>query len=184
MKLGLKIVAVLAIAFASVSCRDRAVEKRLADVESRLDDLEKNNKSGNVPSASVTPSVSTPAPAAETKPEGPLPVIEFDNTTFDFGKIQEGAKVTHIYQVKNTGQAPLIIQNAQPSCGCTVPEWTKTPIPVGGSGFVKAEFDSKGKTGIQDKSITVTANTWPKVTMLRFKAQVDAKPTGANGPLK
>lgn len=184
MKLGLKIVAVLTVTLTSMSCRDKALEKRVAEVETQLAEMKKNNQASNFQPASVTPSVSTPAPAAETKPEGPLPIIEFDNTTFDFGKIQEGAKVTHIYKVKNTGQAPLIIQNAQPSCGCTVPEWTKEPIPVGGSGFVKAEFDSKGKTGMQDKSITVTANSWPKVTMLRFKAQVDAKPTGTNGPLK
>jgi hypothetical protein len=171
-----------AIAVVGAGCRDRAVEKRLADVESRLAQLEANK--GTAAATSPTFS-STPAPvtaAVDAKPEGPLPVLEFDNTTFDFGKIKEGDKVSHTFQVKNTGQAPLIIQSAAPSCGCTVPDWTKTPIPAGGSGFVKAEFDSKGKSGIQDKTITVTANTWPKTTTLRFKAQVDAKPTGANGP--
>ncbi|HOO09444.1 MAG TPA: DUF1573 domain-containing protein, partial [Cyclobacteriaceae bacterium] len=88
------------------------------------------------------------------------------------------------YSFKNTGEAPLIIQNAQPSCGCTVPEWSKEPIPVGGTGFIKAEFDSNGKPNIQNKTITVTANTWPKVTTLRFKAMVTPKPTGANGPTR
>ena len=71
-----------------------------------------------------------------------------------------------------------------PSCGCTVPSWTKDPIAVGGTGFVEAEFDTKGKAGIQNKTITVTANTWPKITQLKFKAMVTAAPTGANGPSK
>ncbi|HCW08483.1 MAG TPA: DUF1573 domain-containing protein [Cytophagales bacterium] len=155
------------------SCRDRATEKRLADVESRLAQLEAKqpakfsaNPPTNAPTVSSTP---------ETKPEGPLAEIKYDNNTFDFGSITEGQKVSHTYKVTNTGNAPLIIQNAQPSCGCTVPEWTKTPIPVGGTGYVKAEFDSKGKTGMQNKTITVTANTWPKVTQLTFRAQVNAK---------
>jgi hypothetical protein len=181
MKVGMKMLMVAAVALVGVSCRDRAVEKRLADVESRLAALE-----GNKSTAAANPAASIPNinPAnVEAKPEGPLPVIEYDKTSHDFGPIKEGDKVSHTYQVKNTGQAPLIIQSASPSCGCTVPAWTKTPIPPGGSGYVKAEFDSKGKAGIQDKSITVTANTWPKVSILRFKALVEAKATGDNGPL-
>jgi hypothetical protein len=78
--------------------------------------------------------------------------------------------------VKNTGVADLIIQNAQPSCGCTVPEWTKTPIPAGGTGYVKAEFDTKGKSGMNNKSITVTSNAWPRTTLLKFKAMVAPNP--------
>lgn len=181
MKTGVKMLLVVWIAAIGAGCRDRAVEKRLADVESRLAQLEAGKGAAGPAkfSPTVTPVTATPV---ETKPEGPLPVLEFDNTIHDFGKIKEGDKVSHTFQVKNTGQAPLIIQSAAPSCGCTVPDWTKTPIPAGGTGFVKAEFDSKGKSGMQDKTITVTANTWPKTTTLRFKAQVDGKPTGANGP--
>src|SRR6185369_8117417 len=180
MKLGIKML-ILVAAFLGTSCRDRAMEKRLADVESRLAQLE-GNKSNPNPTAAVTPSVTTPA--AETKPEGPLPVIEFDTMEHDFGTVTEGQKVIHVYKVKNTGKAPLIIQNAAPSCGCTVPDWTKTPIPVGETGFVKAEFDTKGKPGVNNKTITVTANTWPKTQVLKFKAQVNAKADGTNGPLK
>ena len=118
----------------------------------------------------------------EAKPEGPLPVIEFDNTSFDFGTVKEGEKVTHTYQVKNTGEAPLLIESAKASCGCTTPEWTKEPIPVGGTGFVKAGFDSQGKSGKQNKTITIIANTWPKRTELRFSAQVTSN--NGEGPRK
>ena len=119
----------------------------------------------------------------EEKPDGPLPVAEFETVDHDFGTIGEGKKASYTYKVKNTGQAPLIIQSAQPSCGCTVPEWSKDPIPVGGSGYVKAEFDTNGKAGINNKTITVTANTWPKTVTLRFKAMVTPK-TELKGPTK
>jgi hypothetical protein len=109
--------------------------------------------------------------------------MEFTNTDHDFGTINEGDVVEYTYAFKNTGAAPLIIQSAQGSCGCTVPDWTKEPIPVGATGFVKAKFDSNGKTNIQNKTVTVTANTWPKQTVLRFKAMVTPKST-ADGPVK
>ena len=182
MKLGIKMLIVGAIALIGMSCRDRATEKRLADVESRLAQLE-GNKAANATPQGLTPASTAPT-VADTKPEGPLPVIEFETKEHNFGTVMEGQKLIYVYKVKNTGQAPLIIQNAAPSCGCTVPDWTKTPIQVGESGFVKAEFDSKGRPGMNDKTITVTANTWPKTSILKFKAQVTPKPDGANGPLK
>ena len=92
--------------------------------------------------------------------------------------------VEHTYSFKNTDEAPLIIQSAQPSCGCTVPDWSKDPIPVGGTGFVKAKFDTNGKPNAQNKTITVTANTWPKQTVLRFKAMVLPKANATEGPVK
>lgn len=169
----------LAVIVLAVSCKDRDAEKKIAELESRLVQMEAKNQAPATPAQTPQP---TPQP--ETKPEGPLPTLAFETTSHDFGTINEGQKVVHTYKFKNTGEAPLIIQSAQPSCGCTVPDWTKEPIPVGGTGFVKAEFDSNGKPGVNNKSITVTANTWPKTTQLNFKAMVVAKPTGENGPVK
>lgn len=160
------------------ACRDKAAEKRIAELESRLAQLE----SGKTTAAAPT-QVAPANPAADEKPEGPLPVMTFESFDHDFGTIAEGPKVTYTYKLKNTGQAPLIIQSAQPSCGCTVPKWSQEPIPVGGSGFVTAEFDTNGKAGVNNKTITVTANTWPKTTTLRFKAMVTPK-TELNGPTK
>jgi hypothetical protein len=151
----------------AVGCRDKEAEKRIAQLESRIAELE-----GKDPAAPASTAQPTAAPVQEQKPEGPLPVLSFEKVEHDFGTINEGEVVEHTYKFKNTGEAPLIIQSAQPSCGCTVPDWTKDPIPVGGEGYVKAKFDSKGKPNIQNKTITVTANTWPKQTQLRFKAMV------------
>lgn len=172
------LIALAAVAVLSLgACKNKADEKRIAELESRLAQLE-NNK--------ATSAAQTPAPTqsvADEKPEGPLPVATFETVDHDFGTINEGQKVSHTYKIKNTGEAPLIIQSAQPSCGCTVPDWTKEPIPVGGTGFVKAEFDSSGKPGINNKTITVTANTWPKTTTLRFKAMVTPK-SDQKGPAR
>ena len=172
MKILKRLMIVMMLAAVFVGCRDRAAEKRIAELESRLMQLEGNSGAAATPAA--TPAVT----AAEEKPEGPLPAFSFATTDHDFGTIKEGDKVEYTYKFTNTGEAPLIIQSAQPSCGCTVPDWTKEPIPVGGEGYVKAKFDSKGKPNIQNKTITVTANTWPKQTMLKFKAMVS--PTTAS----
>ncbi len=167
------------VAVLFTACKDRDAEKKIAQLESRLQELE-----GGKASQAVAPAPVAQAP--EVKPEGPLPTMEFQKTDHDFGTITEGQVVEYTYAFKNTGVAPLIIQTAQGSCGCTVPDWSKDPIPVGGTGFVKAKFDSNGKPNIQNKTVTVTANTWPKQTVLRFKAMVTPKDTSApdEGPVK
>jgi hypothetical protein len=168
MKNALRITMLFAVVtMFTTSCRDKEAEKRIAQLESRINELE--GKDGTTP----TPVQPTATPAvSDVKPDGPLPAFAFENIDHDFGTINEGDVVEYTFKFKNTGDAPLIIQSAQPSCGCTVPDWTKEPIPVGGEGFVNAKFDSKGKPNIQNKTITVTANTWPKQTMLKFKAMV------------
>ena len=145
----------------ATACKDKDAEKKIAALEARVSQLE----------GKKTPIPVTPAAEAK-KPDGPLPAMTFETVDHDFGTIKEGEVVEYTYVVKNTGQADLVIQSAQPSCGCTVPDWTKDPIPVGGEGYIKAKFDSKGRTNVQNKTITVTANTFPATTTLRFKAMV------------
>ena len=171
----------MSLAFASalvMGCNNKS-EKRIAELETKIAELEAKK-----PADSQVAVPGEPAASGEQKPEGPLPVMEFETTDHDFGTINEGDEVTYTYNFKNTGEAPLIIQGAQGSCGCTVPDWSKEPIPVGGSGFVKAKFDSHGKQNAQSKTVTVTANTFPKQTVLRFKAMVTPKASSDMGPLK
>jgi hypothetical protein len=177
-----KLFVLLLIGFTAFSCNDRNAEKKIAELESRLASLEGKKKPANAPITTTPGADATP----ETKPEGPLPAVQFGKLEHDFGTIKEGDVVEYTYSFKNTGEAPLIIQNAQPSCGCTAPDWSKEPIPVGGTGYVKAKFDSNGKPNLQNKTITVTANTWPKQTVLRFKAMVlpKANNTPSEGPVK
>ncbi|MBX2965167.1 MAG: DUF1573 domain-containing protein [Cyclobacteriaceae bacterium] len=163
----------------AVACKDKDAEKKIAALEARLSELEDRKPA----SVSVTPTDNPVPSQPQQKPEGPLPAIQFEKLDHDFGTIQEGKKVTYTYKFKNTGEAPLIIQGVQPTCGCTAPDWSKEPIPPGGEGFVKAEFDSSGKPNMQNKSVTVTANTWPESTVLSFKAMVIPK-GDSQGPAK
>lgn len=181
MKIFTTLALVLFVAASITGCRDKAAEKRIAELEARLSQLEKDKPAQSAANLNPTPEATPAAP--ETKPEGPLPVFKFERTEYDFGQIKEGDKVSYTYKFTNTGDAPLIIQGVDASCGCTAPDWSKEPIPVGGTGFVKAEFDSNGKQGIQNKVVTVRANTWPKSLILRFKAQVNPKPDGGT-PLR
>ncbi len=128
-----------------------------------------------VPAAATT---ADKAPAAEPAvPAGPLTTLEFAESTFDYGEIMEGAKVDHQYKFTNTGTEPLIISNAKGSCGCTVPNWPREPIPPGGTGVIDVTFDSKGKGKVggspQSKRVTITANTDPANTYLTIKGTVN-----------
>ena len=125
----------------------------------------------------TTPQPTTTNAAQPPVPVGPLTSITFDEDSYDFGEVPEGEKVVHVYKFTNTGKEPLVISNAKGSCGCTVPEWPREPIPVGGKGEIKVQFDSKGKGkvggGPQSKKVTVTANTDPANTFLTIKGIVN-----------
>jgi hypothetical protein len=113
---------------------------------------------------------SKPAPAA--KEDGP--VLTLEKTTHDFGDIYQGDVVEHVFKFTNTGNQPLIITNIQISCGCTTPDWPRTPIMPGGKGEIKVGFNSNGKmnkqtktlpiisNAVNDSSITFTTNVLPK----------------------
>lgn len=119
-------------------------------------------------------------------PTGPKPVMTFKETEFDFGTIKADKKVNHTFTFTNTGQAPLVIESATATCGCTVPEWPKEPVAPGKTGTIKVEFDPTGKSGQQSKQITITANTDPQINQLTIKTNiVGAVPqAGAAGPVR
>ncbi len=103
------------------------------------------------------------------------PVFSFEAETHDFGQIEEGTVAKHDFVFTNTGDAPLIITNAQGSCGCTVPEWPREPIAPGETGKIHVEFNSQGRAGSQSKQVTLNANTTPNQKILRISAQVQPK---------
>ena len=101
-----------------------------------------------------------------------LTAIQLPEVQHDFGTITKNSSVTHEFVVKNVGNNPLKIENVKASCGCTVPQWPQEPIPIGGEGIIKVTFNSAGKRGIQNKAITITANTDPINTRLYIKATI------------
>ena len=104
-----------------------------------------------------------------------LPEITFDKDFHDFGKISEGEKVTYSFRFKNTGKGDLIVQTASGSCGCTVPEIPEKPLSPGETGFIKVQFNSEGRAGIQEKQVTVITNTIPNTNIIRIKAEVNER---------
>lgn len=98
--------------------------------------------------------------------------IAYAEEVFDFGTITEGEKVTHVFNFTNTGDADLVIVSAKGSCGCTVPEWPKEPIAPGEEGKISVVFNSEGKKGMQNKRVSIVANTEPSTTAVTLKGEV------------
>ncbi len=102
--------------------------------------------------------------------------FKFDKESYDFGQITEGEKVNYEFTFTNIGTSPLIITDATATCGCTVPSYPKEPVAPNGKGTISVTFDSKGKGGMQNKMVTLTANTNPQTTQLRLIGDVKAAP--------
>lgn len=136
------------------------------------------NTSTSAPAAAATSDPSTTInfdePAAEEVPayDGPMTSVAFAEESHDFGEIKEGEVVKHTFRFTNTGDNPLVIQNAKGSCGCTVPSYPKDPIAPGETGEIQVQFDSKNKEGMKNNSVTITANTEPANSYLRISANV------------
>src|ERR1700761_3913605 len=80
--------------------------------------------------------------ASTTANAADAPAMKFDKITHDFGKIKAGEKVTYDFKFTNSGKSPLIITDAIATCGCTKPEWPKTPVKPGESGAIHVTFNS------------------------------------------
>jgi hypothetical protein len=109
------------------------------------------------------------------------PVLQLSSGEHDFGKFKEEAgRQSYNFKIKNSGNAPLVIQNIAASCGCTTPEWTKTPIAPNGEGVITAIFDPAGRPGIFNKTLTVYTNSKPEVVVLVIKGEVIAREKTVN----
>lgn len=84
--------------------------------------------------------------------------ISFNETTHDYGTVSPDSDGNATFIVKNTGDKPLIISRAQPSCGCTTPDWTKDPILPGKTGKINVHYDVKTRPGAFNKLIEVYSN--------------------------
>jgi len=112
-----------------------------------------------------------PNPAAAN---APVTNIKFENTEKHFGTVKAQSENLYAFEFVNTGTEPLLIENAKGSCGCTVPTWPKDPIMPGDKGTIDVKFTPKPRqaAGLDEKKVTITANTNPKNTVLTVKAQV------------
>lgn len=104
------------------------------------------------------------------------PVITFENTEHDFGKINEAdGRVTTVFSFKNEGMEPLVLSNVRASCGCTTPKWTREPIEPGQTGEITVTYNPSGRPGRFTKTITVTSNATEGTKKLTIKGEVIPK---------
>lgn len=106
-----------------------------------------------------------PRPEAAPQPEK-RPMMTFDATLFNYGKIAQGDIVMHEFEFTNTGNAELVVTDVRASCGCTQPTYPFLPIMPGEKGLIGVKFDSKGKLGKMKPIVTITTNAEPAVTRL------------------
>ena len=125
------------------------------------------------------------APSEKQNTNGP--VMSFETSVLDFGKIEHKSDGNRAFVLTNTGNAPLIISNAKGSCGCTVPTWSRDPLAPGQSTEIGVKYDTK-RIGKFTKTITLTTNSSEKTKILTIKGEVQkpvatpvapAKPTSS-----
>ena len=104
--------------------------------------------------------------------------VQFKEESHDFEKVVEkDGPVTHVFEFTNSYNKPVKILQVKPSCGCTTPDWSKEEIQPGKTGFIKAEFNPKGRPGYFTKTLTVTTDAETNPFILQIKGTVvsDAK---------
>jgi len=122
--------------------------------------------------AITTDLVNSPLTAKQSAEKVLTPKIKMDEESFDFGEMQQGESVTHDFVLKNIGDANLIISTAKGSCGCTVPEWPKEPIAKAEEATIKVTFNSAGKSGKQNKTVTLVTNAIPNTKVITITGNV------------
>jgi len=128
-------------------------------------------KSPNNSDLSVS-DIRNPATADGINKKENMPEIQFDNISYDFGKVIQGEILSYTFHFKNAGKASLIISEVDASCGCTTSIPPKAPVKPGERGEITITFDSKFKNGNVTSYLLVTANTYPANTVLSVSANV------------
>ena len=128
----------------------------------------------NEDSGITTDAVNNPETASGEPDFENLPIIEFGVDRHDFGTITQGESVEHIFTFKNTGKSDLFITSASSTCGCTIPDWPKKPIPPGGTGEIPVIFNSANKSGKITKKVSIVANTQPSNSIVVMAGHVVA----------
>jgi len=170
---------VLLLCFLAIAVSFTACKNDTANAEETVTTL--NDKKA-LPNANANKA----KPVANAIPADTVNVAKmvFTEEVFDYGNIKEGDVVEHVFKFKNIGVAPLIIEGAKSTCGCTVPQFPKEPIAPGESGEIAVKFNSKNKSGRQRKPVNVTANTWPKLTSVYIDGTVEKSADAATATNK
>lgn len=105
------------------------------------------------------------------------PGIVFESETIDYGTVAYKSDGKREFVFTNNGTEPLIIKNAQGSCGCTVPTWPKEPIAPGAKAVIGVKYDTARGGQAFTKTITLTTNAANPTKTLTIKGNVLADPS-------
>ncbi len=111
-------------------------------------------------------------PATTTPPNPNAPKLIFPEETYTFGEVPEGPQVTHEFKFSNTGKEALVLSNVRASCGCTTPSWPKEPILPGKDAVILVTYNTQGRVGPFNKSITITSNADTPSKVIYIKGEV------------
>lgn len=103
------------------------------------------------------------------------PTMTFEQTTIDYGTIEQGAEPLRQFKFTNTGSEPLIIKDARGSCGCTVPTYPKEPVMPGESATIDVRYDTQ-RVGQFTKTVTLSTNETVESRTLTIKGEVKEAP--------
>lgn len=111
---------------------------------------------------------------AQDKPATSQDSIIFESTTHDYGTVVQASDGSCQFVFKNKGKAPIILNDVKASCGCTIPEWTRTPVAPGEKGSIKVTYNTNN-VGSFTKTITIQSNAINNPVILIIKGTVTAK---------
>lgn len=104
--------------------------------------------------------------------------FKFNEEKHDFGKIPQGTPVTTVFEFTNVGKEPLILTEVRPTCGCTIADYTKTPVKVGEKGTIKITYNAAAAAPF-NKTIVVKSNAVTPEKYLNIIGEVVAKPASS-----
>ncbi len=175
--------------FAQEAVEKKVKKKKLFKKEQKAQEVDNPLQAPTVPEkpAVKAPSVvnDMKAPVEAPEVDENAPVFEFMEESFDFGNdIIDGEKKTHTFKFTNVGESPLIIEKVKASCGCTTPNWPKTPIAPGEVGEITATYNSKGRPGKFNKAVRITSNAATPTKVLYIKGEVQRANPAEGLPVK
>ncbi|MGN8068573.1 DUF1573 domain-containing protein [Mucilaginibacter sp. SG564] len=104
--------------------------------------------------------------------------FKFNEEKHDFGKIPQGTPVTTVFEFTNVGKEPLILTEVRPTCGCTIADYTKTPVKGGEKGTIKITYNAAAAAPF-NKTIVVKSNAVTPEKYLNIVGEVVAKPASS-----
>ncbi len=127
-------------------------------------------------SARIALAQSTPVSDSTQAPTNGAPRLVFTDPVYDFGTVEQGAQVTHLFRFTNQGGQDLRIESVKTSCGCTAAVISSETISPRQEGTISATFDTAHYAGEKTKSISVYSNDPAQlVSTLTLQGQISVE---------